>query len=129
MWGFGRSGVLCIANKPSCQICFVNEVFFWRQCVYNCHPKHTPHNTHLLWQPRAATWSFPSFQIKNYNCSEKLKRCVWGGHFKMWFILNGLFNQTPSLSSALVWAFKLHSSHVIGPASMMLYLLRARHTV
>lgn len=47
----------------------------------------------------------------------------------MWFILNGLFNQIASLSSGLVWAFKLHSSHVIGPASMMPCLLWSRQTV
>jgi len=52
---------------------------------------------------------------------------VW--HFKKWFILNGLFNQIASVSLVLVWIFKLYSSHVTGPASVMPCLLRSRCVV
>lgn len=45
-------------SHVSCQICFVNEVLFHRQCVYNCHPVRSPP------YPRAALHALPLISFR-----------------------------------------------------------------
>lgn len=119
-----EEGCSALQTNLSCQIYFVNEVFFWRQCVYNCHPRYTPSNILLPWQLWLWTFSFQSHN-KYCNYKETLE--------KMYTLKNGSF-LTLHLTSSLLFSLQFCSMHLnsiplcaIVPVSMMPSLLQSVH--